>query len=221
MSGRVASSNGGHRVSARKHIRRRHLAIAVVAVVAAASLGGSCFFETGTTLCDKTGLRCRPGQVCAVAQGVCVNVGGCGDGEVSAEEVCDDGNIIAGDGCSADCNSDETCGNGVTNTVKGESCDDGNGDNSDACPDGVSGTCRPAVCGDGHRRTQGANPEGCDNGSANSNMMPSACRTDCRVPFCGDGVIDAGEVCDPGGSYGNLEVGCPGEPDCLNCTACS
>jgi len=34
--------------------------------------------------------------------------------------------------------------------------------------------------------------EQCDNGSMNSDSVPDACRTDCRVPWCGDGVIDTG-----------------------------
>jgi cysteine-rich repeat protein len=39
----------------------------------------------------------------------------CGDGVVdgSAGEICDDGNNVNGDGCSADCKSNEICGNGI------------------------------------------------------------------------------------------------------------
>lgn len=39
----------------------------------------------------------------------------CGDAVIdpSAGELCDDGNTLSGDGCSADCRSDETCGNGI------------------------------------------------------------------------------------------------------------
>ncbi|MEZ4368501.1 MAG: hypothetical protein R2939_19810 [Kofleriaceae bacterium] len=48
----------------------------------------------------------------------------CGDGEVTAPEVCDDFNALDGDGCSRDRLSDETCGNGVRDS--GEECDDGN-----------------------------------------------------------------------------------------------
>lgn len=40
---------------------------------------------------------------------------------------------------------------------------------------------------------------------------PSACRTDCTVPACGDGVLDGGEVCDDGNSADG--DGC--ESDCL------
>lgn len=42
--------------------------------------------------------------------------------------------------------------------------------------------------------------EQCDDGEANSDTVPDACRTDCRVAHCADGVLDpgAGEECDDG-----------------------
>lgn len=40
--------------------------------------------------------------------------------------------------------------------------------------------------------------EECDNGVVNSDIEPGACRSDCTLPFCGDGVIDPGEECDDG-----------------------
>lgn len=40
---------------------------------------------------------------------------------------------------------------------------------------------------------------------------PSACRTDCTVPGCGDGVLDGGETCDDGNTVGG--DGC--SADCL------
>lgn len=52
----------------------------------------------------------------------------------------------------------------------------------------------PPVCGDG--RVQGA--EGCDDGAANSDSEPGACRSTCEPARCGDGVIDDGEECDTG-----------------------
>jgi cysteine-rich repeat protein len=62
----------------------------------------------------------------------------CGDGDVGAAEVCDDGNQVDGDGCSARCNSDESCGNQVIDLSRGEQCDDGvRGLSSDGC----SSTC--------------------------------------------------------------------------------
>jgi hypothetical protein len=38
--------------------------------------------------------------------------------------------------------------------------------------------------------------EQCDNGSANSDTLPDACRTSCLTAKCGDGVVDTGEQCD-------------------------
>lgn len=45
----------------------------------------------------------------------------CGDGVKNPGEVCDDGNRINGDGCSANCKSLEVCGNNITDL--GEECD--------------------------------------------------------------------------------------------------
>jgi cysteine-rich repeat protein len=52
---------------------------------------------------------------------------------VVAGETCDDGNRASGDGCSADCLSDESCGNGVLDAAAGEVCDDGNRRSGDGC----------------------------------------------------------------------------------------
>jgi cysteine-rich repeat protein len=62
----------------------------------------------------------------------------CGDGRVLGAEVCDEGDVSNGDGCSSDCLSDETCGNGVVDgkvaNKKSEQCDDGvAGLSSDGC----------------------------------------------------------------------------------------
>jgi hypothetical protein len=61
---------------------------------------------------------------------------------------------------------------------------------------------RPAVCGDGE--IDASTNEECDDGVGNSNTTPDACRLSCRNAYCGDGVVDTGEVCDG--------VGCL--PDC-------
>lgn len=57
----------------------------------------------------------------------------------------------------------------------------------------------PAGCGDAV--LQGG--EQCDDGEANSDTAPDACRSDCRPARCGDGVVDGAEDCDDGG----LEAG--------------
>ncbi|MFT5040945.1 MAG: cysteine-rich repeat protein [Hyphomicrobiaceae bacterium] len=40
--------------------------------------------------------------------------------------------------------------------------------------------------------------EQCDEGEANSDALPNACRSDCTRARCGDGLVDSGEVCDDG-----------------------
>ena len=59
--------------------------------------------------------------------------GRCGDGIEDSDEVCDDGNNLSGDDCSADCQSNEICGNGYVDGISGEQCDDNNGRNHDGC----------------------------------------------------------------------------------------
>ncbi|MFH2005055.1 MAG: DUF4215 domain-containing protein [bacterium] len=93
----------------------------------------------------------------------------CGNGVLEGSEVCDDANFVAGDGCSPDCLSDETCGNGYADSVVGEQCD----------------------CG----ADVGSMPAGCD---APNGDPASACTSNCLARFCGNGVTDPTEVCDDG-----------------------
>jgi cysteine-rich repeat protein len=82
----------------------------------------------------------------------------CGDGVVTGDETCDDGGVIAGDGCSASCWVElgwacsvvptvcfTSCGDGVR--AGAEMCDDGDRRAGDGC----SPTCyfEPAPDGDG------------------------------------------------------------------------
>jgi len=64
---------------------------------------------------------------------------------------------------------------------------DPTGDEADAEPE----------CGNGE--VEGT--EQCDDGPANSDTVPDACRTDCTNPRCGDGVVDTGEGCDDTGGF--------------------
>jgi len=59
---------------------------------------------------------------------------------------------------------------------------------------------RVGSCTCGNNRTESFFPflEQCDEGMLNSNTVPNACRTNCRLPYCGDNVVDAGEQCDNG-----------------------
>lgn len=121
----------------------------------------------------------------------------------NCKEVCDDGNNLAGDGCSPNCLSRETCRNGILDAVGGptsppELCDDGNQIDSDACRN----TCGTGVgCGNGVVDNDGpAGPsidEQCDGGAL---LDTRDCDIDCTIPVCGDGHTNtaAAEECDPG-----------------------
>jgi len=139
----------------------------------------------------------------ACYDGVCLPTG-CGNGVKAENEACDDGNRMHGDGCSADCLSDETCGNGFVDVVKQEACDDGNVISGDGC----QANCAAPTCGDGV--TDEASNEVCDDGADNSDMVADACRTNCQRHFCGDHVTDGDEVCDDGNST-------PGDGCFYNC----
>lgn len=129
----------------------------------------------------------------------------CGDLLVDGQESCEDGNTLAGDGCSDVCQREdgwvcdglpstctETCGDGLV--VGAEACDDGGTDDGDGC----SATCTV------------------ESGYACSGA-PSTCG-----PVCGDGQIVGGEECDDGGiapgdgCSGACEIepgyGCTGAP---------
>ncbi len=149
----------------------------------------------------------------------------CGDGALSGDEVCDDGNTESGDGCSESCDEVEAgyrcarpgfacwvCGNGIFE--KGESCDDGNQVDGDGCSADCSevetGFSCPfpgeacLTCGDGKIELG----ETCDDGNLNDGDGCSAtCQLEegylCRAAGesceqCGDGVIGTFEQCDDG-----------------------
>jgi cysteine-rich repeat protein len=87
------------------------------------------------------GVRSSGGVACFGEndQGQASPPGECGDGVVDPAEACDDGELSDGDGCSADCRSRETCGNGIVdeNGAFAEVCDDGGDFVDDTC----SSTC--------------------------------------------------------------------------------
>ena len=129
-------------------------------------------------------------------EGLATDVGVCGDGFVTVgTELCDDGNWISGDGCSADCQSLEICGNGYVDID--EACDDG----------GATGACDIdctwAECGDG--LVNPAAGEACDDGA-----MTAECDDDCTLPMCGDGRHNslAGEACDHLGESATCDYDC-------------
>jgi len=126
----------------------------------------------------------------------CIDQRVCGNGVLTSDETCDDGNTNDGDGCSANCQKIEDnyecrvpgkpctpiCGDGKK--VGGETCDDGNTADGDGC----SSTCQ---------------------------IEPgSACPTPgqpCTKAKCGNGVKETGEQCDCGDGTVAVPSGCSGQ----------
>lgn len=150
---------------------------------------------------------------------------GCGDGVLTEDEACDDGNTTGSDGCQGNCLAVDpgyscnppgqachelvVCGDSIVGSS--EQCDDGNKDAGDGCSarcnfeigykcEGSPSTCTKTVCGDG--KQEGA--ESCDDGNGKPfDGCSSFCQTEphCTATGCtsdcGDGlVID--EECDDG-----------------------
>jgi cysteine-rich repeat protein len=173
---------------------------------------GGCTGFADPAKCSN-GLRCPVGTICAANQDICIATP-CGDGIVDIGEKCDDGNLMPGDGCSPDCTSDESCGNGVLDRDVGEVCDDRN----EVSWDGCSADCTSnEMCGDGVVNELAG--EQCDDGGNSAD-----CDADCTAVSCGDNFVNsiAGEQCDPPSqtcSQNCLRVNCgdrlkdPGE-DC-------
>ena len=143
------------------------------------------------------------GDVCN-GEGQCVDpLAGCGNGVKSGTEACDDGNTIAGDGCSGTCTIEDSwgcstnptpppesqcallCGNGVIDSP-GETCDK-NAPATSCTINGYAGTkpcnldclgfgaCTTTLfCGDGIKNGN----EACDDGNTNDN---DACKNDCTL----------------------------------------
>ncbi|HUS33472.1 MAG TPA: hypothetical protein VMZ53_33450 [Kofleriaceae bacterium] len=129
----------------------------------------------------------------------------CGNSVRTADEACDDGNNANGDGCSADCTSDESCGNGKTDLAASEQCDDGNTDDSDDCRN----TCVLPRCGDGALDPLEECEPALDVAKACGDFGyyggTLGCSTSCRfdpaatcVGRCGDAIVQTsnGEQCD-------------------------
>src|SRR5690606_41619898 len=110
---------------------------------------------------------------------------GCGNGQLTSDEACDDGNQVSGDGCDEQCLRVEPgfscaapgqpcreiarCGDGLV--AASEQCDDGNTEVGDGC----SERCKVEL---------GKKCEG----------EPSVC-TDAE---CGNGILEGAESCDAG-----------------------
>lgn len=90
--------------------------------------------------CDNCAQVHNPGQEDEDQDGVgdvCTLDPMCGNGVVEGTEMCDDGNLEDGDGCSAECVTEGpeplVCGNGILEPFNSEECDDGNQVSGDGC----------------------------------------------------------------------------------------
>jgi fibro-slime domain-containing protein len=137
--------------------------------------------------------------------------GTCGNGSLTQDEACDDGNTEDGDGCSGDCqvvapgwncfppgmpcHQLAKCGDGIV--VLPELCDDGNDEDDDGC----SSTCKVEV---------GYKCEG----------MPLSV---CTETTCGDSIQEGAESCDDGNDhpFDGCDDRCQREPACPAVGACS
>jgi cysteine-rich repeat protein len=165
--------------------------------VLVASLLTSCLGPV-SVFCPS-GMICPEGQACAASQAVCIKTP-CGDGVVAIGEVCDDGNILDGDGCSHNCLSSESCGNGVLDYGLGERCDDKNLQDGDGC----SANCRSdETCG--NQVVDTVKQEVCDDGN---NLGQDGCSADCLSgESCGNGTREPGEECDDGNKSNEDDCG--------------
>lgn len=179
-------------------VRMSRLGIITTTALVVTAWISSCSFDTKTILCtsaDESGssvlLRCPSGSSCTKDQTACIQ-DNCGNGRSDNGEVCDDGNVRNGDGCSDDCKSNETCGNGVIDEdgEMEEECDDGDTINGDGC----SALCQKEVCG--NLIVERELGEVCDDGNK---MSFDGCRNDClSIEACGNNVLDPhlGEDCE-------------------------
>ncbi len=108
----------------------------------------------------------------------------CGNGTLEAGEMCDDGNTMPGDGCTATCAREAYCGNRMVDM--GEVCDDGNNRSADGC----RSDCRSTeICG--NMIVDYAVGEVCDS--------TPGCDSGCRMIMgCGDMMLTSPEECDDG-----------------------
>jgi len=147
----------------------------------------------------------------------------CGDNVRNRpEEECDgtDSTNCPGN-CLPDCTCNSTCGNNVKQFP--EQCD---GTDSTACP----GTCKPpsdpnectcpAICGDGFVGPgEQCDPGGVPPGTpASDAACPGNCNAvtcQCPTPICGNGVLEAGELCEL------PSVHCGSQQICVACMQCA
>lgn len=111
------------------------------------------------------------GTSAQASEGVVTPVSTCGNAVLDSGESCDDGNLTAGDGCSASCQtetSSATCGDYVLSGT--EQCDDGNQRDHDGCSALCQDEDKAAACGNAILEVG----EQCDDGNTSNGDVCSA-----------------------------------------------
>ena len=145
----------------------------------------------------------------------------CGNAIIEAGEDCDDGDRTLGSVCDATCHF--TCGNGVLDADVGELCDPSIASGFGSCPtqcndsisctdDSLSGSECQATCVHSPI-TAAVDGDGCCPSGASS-----LTDSDCSVA-CGNGLLEAGELCDTGITAG--AGACPTVASCNDNTGCT
>lgn len=119
----------------------------------------------------------------------------CGDGVLDPGEVCDDKNVVPGDGCSFDCKAIEAnfvCPTPGEKCVSTMVCGDGKITGTETCDDG-----QPAAGNDGCSAT-------CQLENGWTCPFPGVA---CQAASCGDGIVAGDEECDDGKPPANAD-GC-------------
>jgi hypothetical protein len=125
---------------------------------------------------------CRGDQDCDSGQRCNLDTGECVQPPPSCQNQTRDGD-----------ETDEDCGGPDCRACSpGDTCMIARDCTSSVC--GGNLQCAAPQCGDG---VVNQVTEGCDDGPANSDSTPDACRTSCQPASCGDGVLDSEEEVDP------------------------
>ena len=171
--------------------------------------------------------------------GVLCDGAGCSTGPGGGAEQCDEAAANDSGPCLTSC-ALASCGDSTTCTSL--QCTTGPDGGPEACDDGgestnCNGDCSPSLCGDA--KINMTDMEECDDGFANNQNVPNACRTNCKLPVCGDSIVDDrfGEACDPPNGFscndscqallcgngqidglctGDLATPCQGDDDCTS-----